>query len=248
MAINRADQCRAWNADHQHQRLAGQARAKQFTSEHQSHAALAGYRAFSLRFRAGNGGPQLFPRDAAKYLSPADIRLFGQSLPPPLQAVILAAWTSGKPWGVEYWLLPPAVEPSLPDGTLFGAPDAHEWSDFAPGWRLCEGCWLVAVCPLCQPDWWADRVIARLSHALCGAMEGRCTMASIRLPPVLTPAVLRAVTANVRRIFDEWGAAERRHASSADLTALQTAYDQANAAYREARDRAAREGVPLDDA
>jgi hypothetical protein len=173
VAIDRAAQCRAWNADHQHQRSAGQARAKQFTPEHQSRAALASYRAFSLRLRAGDGAPQLFPTEASKYLVPADIRLLGGALPPPLQAIILATWTSGKPWGVDYWLLPPGMDPALPDGTLFGAPDAHEWSDYAPGWLLCAGCWLAAVCPCCQPNWWEDRVLARLPHALCGGHGGK---------------------------------------------------------------------------
>jgi hypothetical protein len=68
-------------------------------------------------------------------------------------------------------------------------------------------------------------------------------MGSIHLPPTLTPAVLRAVTANVQRIFTEWVAAERRHAPPADLATLHQAYDRANDAYHEAMDRAAREGV-----
>jgi hypothetical protein len=74
-------------------------------------------------------------------------------------------------------------------------------------------------------------------------MVGGSRMGSIKLPKVLTPAVIRAVTAMLHRTFDAWVAAERTHASSQELAQLQAAYDHTNATYHEALDRAAREGV-----
>jgi len=65
-------------------------------------------------------------------------------------------------------------------------------------------------------------------------------MGKIVLPKILTPAVLKAVRANLLHCFDEWVSAERRRAPPDLLAQLQ-------AAYQEAMDRAQREGVPLDD-
>ena len=187
MAIDRRAQCLAWNADHQHQRLAGQARAKTLTHEHQSRAGTASFIAFSVRMRASHGSYQLFPSEGAKYISPSDINLFGQRLPSVLQAVIHQAYVAGHPWGVEYWLLPLGVEPSFADGTLFGELDEHTWADLVPGWLVCDECWLVAICPVCQPDWWADAVITRLPHALCGTHGGKITDGEHSLTEILDP-------------------------------------------------------------
>ena len=72
-------------------------------------------------------------------------------------------------------------------------------------------------------------------------------MGRIGLPKLLTPAVIKAVSDNVRRCFDEWVDSERRRAPPALQAQLQSAYERANEAYQHARDRAQREGVPLDD-
>ncbi len=73
-------------------------------------------------------------------------------------------------------------------------------------------------------------------------------MGNIRLPRLLTPAVVKAVRANLAQCFDEWLVAERRRAPPDLLATLQAAYDRANMTYHEAMDRAEREGVPLDGA
>lgn len=77
-------------------------------------------------------------------------------------------------------------------------------------------------------------------------MAGRCLVANITLPRILTPPILKAVRDNVERLFQEWVVAERRKAPAAILTELQAAYERANATYRDALDRAEREGVPRD--
>jgi hypothetical protein len=69
-------------------------------------------------------------------------------------------------------------------------------------------------------------------------------MGNIKLPTMLTPAVIQAVTNNVKRCFESWVASERSRTSPKELADLQAAYDRANATYQEALDRAAREGVP----
>jgi hypothetical protein len=69
----------------------------------------------------------------------------------------------------------------------------------------------------------------------------------ITLPKILTPALIKAVAQNVQRAFDEWLTAERAHARSSLLTELQSNYERINDVYKEALDRAEREGVPLDD-
>ena len=72
-------------------------------------------------------------------------------------------------------------------------------------------------------------------------------MGTIHLPRLLTPAVVKAVRANLHHCFTEWVVAERRRAPPDLLATLQAAYDRANEAYHEAMDRAEREGVPIDD-
>ncbi len=152
MARDHAAECRTWNADHDHQVQAG-------------HASFA---AFSTRMRAVNGGPQLFPQQAAKYVAPHEIGLMGRRVPPVLQTIIHTAWAHGVGWGVEHWLLPAGATPPPPDGALFAAGSAqHDWRAFAPGWLVCDGCWLAAICPLCQPTWMDDAVVSRLLQALC---------------------------------------------------------------------------------
>ncbi|MBA3826676.1 MAG: hypothetical protein H0X24_22605 [Ktedonobacterales bacterium] len=173
MAIDRAERCREWNADHHHQQRAGQARAKQFTPAFQSHAGSCSWLAFMARFRASTGSPQHFPQAAARYVVPAQIRTLTGTLPAPLQQIIHTVWSHGMGWGVDHWLLPPDTPPASPDGSLFAADrEPHEWSDFAPGWLVCQTCWLAGICPTCQPDWWEDAVLAHLPQAVCGAHGG----------------------------------------------------------------------------
>jgi hypothetical protein len=52
---SQSDQCLQWNSGPEHQRLAGQARARQFTREHQAQAGQSSYVAVSARWRAGQG-------------------------------------------------------------------------------------------------------------------------------------------------------------------------------------------------
>ncbi|MBA3826040.1 MAG: hypothetical protein H0X24_19335 [Ktedonobacterales bacterium] len=71
-------------------------------------------------------------------------------------------------------------------------------------------------------------------------------MGRISLPKLLTPAVIKAVSDNLSRCFDEWLTAEQRRAPPALQEQLQIAYERANAVYHEALARAEREGVPFD--
>jgi hypothetical protein len=68
----------------------------------------------------------------------------------------------------------------------------------------------------------------------------------ILLPKILTPALVKAVAQNVHRAFDEWVTAERSKARPSLLAELQANYERVNAVYKEAVDRAQREGVLLD--
>ena len=100
----RAMQCREWNADHQHQVLAGQARAQQFTPEYQAAAGHASFAAFSARWRAQQGLCPLSVNDLLRYVTPADICALGDPLPPHLQDAMYIAWASGDPRDVYQWL------------------------------------------------------------------------------------------------------------------------------------------------
>jgi hypothetical protein len=157
MPRDHAAECRAWNADHEHQVMAGD----------------ASFRAFSARMRAVNGETQIFPMQAAKYVSPEQIGYMAHPLPLVLQTIIHTVWSHNIGWGVEHWLLPRDVMPPPPDGSLFAdGSEPHEWTDFAPGWLICQTCWLAAICPVCQPNWIDDPILCRLLQALCAAHQG----------------------------------------------------------------------------
>jgi len=81
-------QCRGWNADAEHQALAGR----------------ASWAAFSARWRAGQGLPPLSVEDARRYVSPDMIGHLGMPLPSELRAAIHRAWCAGQLLGVPAWL------------------------------------------------------------------------------------------------------------------------------------------------
>jgi hypothetical protein len=115
-------QCLGWNTDHDHQVLAGQARAQQFTPEYQQAAAFASWAAFSARWRASQGLGPLSAEAVRKYLTPEQIRgPLGLPLRPDLQATIYRAWRAGELRHVAAWL--GDDPPPDPDG-LWAAP-AH---------------------------------------------------------------------------------------------------------------------------
>ncbi len=166
MTVDRRAQCCAWNADRQHQVMAGRARAHAFTRDYQSAAGHASFAAFSARMRAGNGSPQLFPEAAAKYVAPEQIGSYVGPLPSELQQIIHAAWAAGNGWGIDHWL-------GEPLGSLFAPEDdTHTWQVFAPGWVVCSVCFLAAFCPACFPTWPDDPILPRLPQVLCQAHGG----------------------------------------------------------------------------
>ncbi len=172
MTVDRRAQCRAWNADRQHQVMAGRARAQAFTRDHQSAAGHASFAAFSARMRAANGSPQLFPEAAARYVDPERIGSCFGPLPSELQQIIHAAWAAGNGWGIDHWLGEPGD--ALPLGSLFApGDDTHTWQVFVPGWVVCCVCFLAGICPLCLPQWPDDPILPRLPQVLCQAHGGR---------------------------------------------------------------------------
>ncbi|HET9751314.1 MAG TPA: hypothetical protein VFP52_00065, partial [Myxococcales bacterium] len=112
-------QCRGWNADPQHQVMAGQARARQFTPASQQQAGFASWDAFSARWRAAGGLAPLSADAVRKYVTPDLIRgVCGLSLAPELQADIYRAWCAGQLAHVVAWLAGEA--PPDPDGLWAG--------------------------------------------------------------------------------------------------------------------------------
>lgn len=163
--------CQAWNADRAHQVMAGKARAKQFTTAHQSAAGVASFAAFAARFRAEHGSPPLNGQWVARYVTSEQVRgPMGIALPAPLQAIVHAAWCAGLPYGIDYWLDDPD-SPSLravPLGSLFDpAFGGHVWLARENGWAMCQDCALAAYCPFCQPGWDTDPILGRLPHLAC---------------------------------------------------------------------------------
>ena len=101
----RAMQCPEWNADHQHQVLAGQARAQQFTPDYQAAAGHASFDAFSARWRAQQGLCPLSVNHLLLYVAPSDIcGPLGQWLSPHVQEAVYAAWAAGDPRSVDMLL------------------------------------------------------------------------------------------------------------------------------------------------
>ena len=93
--------------------------------------------------------------------------------------------------GVEHWLLPAGATPPPPDGSLFADGAAqHDWRDFASGWLVCDGCWLAAICPLCQPNWIGEAL------ALLNALEAF---------PFPLAATLVVPDPTLMTLFQEWG-------------------------------------------
>jgi hypothetical protein len=171
MTDQRSSRCRVWNADRAHQVAAGQARARAFTHAYQSAAGLASYAAFSARFRADHGSPPLNGDWVRRYVEPDQIRgPLGAALPLPLQEIIHAGWSAGIAYGIHYWLDDPddADLRAVPVGSLFD-PEfaAHQWIATAPGWAMCQQCYLAAICPDCLPGWQDDAILARLPQVVC---------------------------------------------------------------------------------
>jgi hypothetical protein len=108
-------QAQRWNADHQHQVLAGKARAQHFTHESQQAAAFSSWDAFSVRWRASQGLRPLSADAVRKYLTPEQIRgPLGLPLRPELQATIYRGWCAGDLWHVTAWQSEDS--PPEPDG------------------------------------------------------------------------------------------------------------------------------------
>ena len=105
-----AAQCREWDADPDHQRQAGRARAARgFTRAWQQAAAHARNDQLAAVFRAEQGLPPLNPEWVRRYVTPEQIRdPFGRPLPEALQARIYRAWCAGSCYGVACWLNDPA--------------------------------------------------------------------------------------------------------------------------------------------
>lgn len=102
---SRAEQSLDWNSDLAHQRLAGQARARQFTGDYQAQAGHRAYAAFSARWRAGHGLAPLSVEAAVRYVTIEEIRgPLDQPLPAALRVAVYAAWCTGRLVGVAIWL------------------------------------------------------------------------------------------------------------------------------------------------
>jgi hypothetical protein len=103
--LSLGEQCLAWNSDPAHQRVAGQARARQFTKDSQTQAGQRSFSAFSARWRASQGLAPLSAEAAVHYVTIEDIRgPLGQPLPAAVRAQVYAAWCSGRLVGVAAWL------------------------------------------------------------------------------------------------------------------------------------------------
>ena len=111
--LRRMRQVEAWNADHAHQVLAGQARAQEFTSEYQQQAGHASFAAFSARWRAEQGLGPLDAEAVRRYVTPDMIRHLSRPVPPPLQQRIYRAWCAGYLYGVGRWFANPAWAAAL---------------------------------------------------------------------------------------------------------------------------------------
>ena len=104
LPVSRMDQCHCWNSDPDHQRVAGQARARQFTHEHQVEAGQQSFSAYSSRWRARQGLVPLSAEDAQKYVTIEEIRWpLGEPLPAALRAEIYQVWCSGRLVAVAAW-------------------------------------------------------------------------------------------------------------------------------------------------
>jgi hypothetical protein len=100
-----AERCLAWNSDLAHQRLAGRARARQFTRDYQTQAGQCSFSAFSARWRAEQGLAPLSVEATERYVTIEDIRgPLGQPLPASARAAIYATWCTGRLVGVAEWL------------------------------------------------------------------------------------------------------------------------------------------------
>ena len=105
LPVSRMDQCNGWNSDPDHQRVAGQARARQFSHEHQVEAGHHAFSAYSARWRAGQGLPPLSVEAVVRYVTIEDIRgPLGQELPAVVRAEIYQAWCDGHRVSVAAWL------------------------------------------------------------------------------------------------------------------------------------------------
>lgn len=136
-----AARCQEWNADRDHQRMAGKVRAQAFTSAYQSVAAHAQQTQFSARWRAEQGLPPLSAAAVQRYLTPTLIRgPLGRPLDADLQVRIYRAWCAGYLYGVALWLNQPTwaaeldaaldrAERGMTQSPLLAIPD-----EFAQGW------------------------------------------------------------------------------------------------------------------
>jgi hypothetical protein len=124
---SRAEQCLAWNSDPAHQRLAGQARARQFSREYQVQAGQQSFSAFSARWRARQGLAPLSVEAAVRYVTIEDIcGPLGESLPAAMRAQVYAAWCTGRLVSVTAWL--GANEEGIPGRTPLVEKDPDSWS------------------------------------------------------------------------------------------------------------------------
>lgn len=99
------EQCLEWNRDPAHQRMAGQARSRQFTRDYQTQAGHCCFAAFSARWRAGQGLAPLSVEAAQGYVTIDHIRgPLGQVVPPALRAEVYAARCTGYLVSVATWL------------------------------------------------------------------------------------------------------------------------------------------------
>ena len=103
--LSPSEQCLQWNGDHEHQRMAGQARARQFTRDYQVQAGCRSFSAYSARWRASQGLAPLSADAVVRHVTIEDIHgPLGKELPAVLRAEIYQAWCSGRLVGVDTWL------------------------------------------------------------------------------------------------------------------------------------------------
>jgi hypothetical protein len=136
-----ATRCKQWNADRDHQRMAGKIRAQAFTSTYQAAAAHAQQTQFSAQWRAEQGLPPLSAEAVRRYLTPEMIRgPLGRPLDAVLQVRIYRAWCAGYLYGVPLWLNQPTwgdvleaaldrAEQGMTQPPLLDVPD-----EFAQAW------------------------------------------------------------------------------------------------------------------